>query len=102
MCSSDLAVDAQTRADMQDLLLDLAKRFNQTCVLVTHDVEEAVYMADRVLVLGPRPTRVVREVVVNLPKPRDQLATREDPIFLEARHEVMSLIRSMRQGQKLS
>jgi NitT/TauT family transport system ATP-binding protein len=96
------AVDAQTRADMQDLLLDLAKRFNQTCVLVTHDVEEAVYMADRVLVLGPRPTRVVREVVVNLPKPRDQLATREDPAFLHARHEVMALIRSMRQGQKLS
>jgi NitT/TauT family transport system ATP-binding protein len=96
------AVDAQTRADMQDLLLDLAKRYNQTCVLVTHDVEEAVYMADRVLVLGPRPTRVVREVKVDLPKPRDQIATREDPAFLHARHEVMALIRSMRQGQKLT
>lgn len=96
------AVDAQTRADMQDLLLDLAKRFNQTCVLVTHDVEEAVYMADRVLVLGPRPTRVVREIMVDLPKPRDQIATREAPAFLHARHEVMALIRGMRQGQKLS
>lgn len=93
------AVDAQTRADMQDLLLDLAKRFNQTCVLVTHDVEEAVYMADRVLVLGPRPTRVVREIAVYLPKPRDQLATREDPAFLHARHEVMAMIRDMRQGK---
>lgn len=96
------AVDAQTRADMQDLLLDLAKRFNQTCVLVTHDVEEAVYMADRVLVLGPRPTRVVREIVVDLPKLRDQIATREAPAFLHARHEVMALIRGMRAGQKLS
>ena len=96
------AVDAQTRADMQDLLLDLARRFNQTCMLVTHDVEEAVYMADRVLVLGPRPTRVVREILVDLPKPRDQITTREDPAFLAARHEVMSLIRTMRQGQKLS
>ncbi len=96
------AVDAQTRADMQDLLLDLARRFNQTCMLVTHDVEEAVYMADRVLVLGPRPTRVVREILVDLPKPRDQITTREDPAFLSARHEVMSLIRTMRQGQKLS
>jgi NitT/TauT family transport system ATP-binding protein len=96
------AVDAQTRADMQDLLLDLAKRFNQTCVLVTHDVEEAVYMADRVLVLGPRPTRVVREVAIDLPKPRDQLATREDPAFLQARHEVMALIRSMRQGKAMA
>lgn len=96
------AVDAQTRADMQDLLLDLAQRFNQTCLLVTHDVEEAVYMADRVLVLGPRPTKVVREVVVSLPKPRDQLVTREAPEFLHARYEVLSLIRSMRQGQVLT
>lgn len=94
------AVDAQTRADMQDLLLDLARRFNQTCVLVTHDVEEAVYMADRVLVLGPRPTRVVRQVKVALPRPRDQLSSREDRAFLDARHEVLSLIRSMRANQK--
>lgn len=90
------AVDAQTRADMQDLLLDLARKFDQTCLLVTHDVEEAVYMADRVLVLGPRPTHVVREIKVDLPKPRDQLTTREDPVFLHARHEILSLIRSMR------
>lgn len=96
------AVDAQTRADMQDLLLDLAKRYNQTCVLVTHDVEEAVYMANRVLVLGRRPTRVVREVMVDLPTPRDQLATREDPAFLHARHEVMALIRGMRQGKAVA
>jgi NitT/TauT family transport system ATP-binding protein len=94
------AVDAQTRADMQDLLLDLAKTFNQTCVLVTHDVEEAVYMADRVLVLGPRPTRVAREIQIDLPRPRDQLTTREAPAFLKARHEVLSLIRSMRQARK--
>lgn len=93
------AVDAQTRADMQDLLLELAQKFRQTCLLVTHDVEEAVYMADRVLVLGPRPTRVVREVVVDLPKPRDQLITREDPAFLHARHEVLQLIRDMRRAR---
>ena len=93
------AVDAQTRADMQDLLLDLARQYRQTCLQVTHDVEESVYMADRLLVLGPRPTHVVREVKVDLPKPRDQLATREDPAFLHARHEVLSLIRGMRQGK---
>lgn len=89
------AVDAQTRADMQDLLLELASRFKQTCLLVTHDVDEAIYMADRVLVLGPRPTRIVREVAVNLPRPRDQLSSREAPAFLEARHDVLSLIRAM-------
>ncbi len=94
------AVDAQTRTDMQDLVLQLAERYRQTCVLVTHDVEEAVYMAGRVLVLGPRPTKVVEEVAVDLPRPRDQLTTREAPGFLAARHKVFSLIRAMRQAQK--
>lgn len=93
------AVDAQTRGELQDLLLDLARKFNQTCVLVTHDVEEAVYMADRVLVLGPRPTKVVREVKIELPKPRDQLATREERAFLDARHEIFALIRSMKSAR---
>lgn len=63
------AVDAQTRADMQDLLLRLAKQFNKTCILVTHDVEEAVYMADRIVVLSNRPTHVVEEIEVPLAKP---------------------------------
>ncbi len=90
------AVDAQTRADMQNLLLRLAKEFQKTCILVTHDVDEAVYMADRVVVLSNRPTTVVEEIVVPLAKPRDQLTTPEDPRFLEIRHEVISRIRSMR------
>lgn len=92
------AVDAQTRAELQDLLLDLAQRFNQTCLLVTHDVDEAVYMADRVIVLSQRPTRVLADLPVLLPKPRDQLATREDRRFLELRHEVITMIRSMRRS----
>lgn len=90
------AVDAQTRADMQDLLLDLAMRFKQTCVLVTHDVEEAVYMADRVVVLTRRPTVVDHEIVIDLGKKRDQITTREDARFLAARHDVMTSIRTMR------
>jgi NitT/TauT family transport system ATP-binding protein len=92
------AVDAQTRADLQDLLLQLAQRFSQTCVLVTHDVEEAVYLADRVVVLSQRPTRVTREIDVPLPRPRDQLSTREDPLYLQRRHEVLSIIRALRSG----
>jgi NitT/TauT family transport system ATP-binding protein len=90
------AVDAQTRADLQDLLLELASRFQQTCLLVTHDVDEAVYMADRVIVLSRRPTSVAAELEVNLPRPRDQLSTRESPEYLALRHEAMSLIRAMR------
>jgi NitT/TauT family transport system ATP-binding protein len=92
------AVDAQTRAELQDLLLDLTKRFNQTCLLVTHDVDEAVYMADRVIVLTRRPTRVMADLPVRLAKPRDQLATREHPDYLHLRHEVITMIRSMRQA----
>jgi NitT/TauT family transport system ATP-binding protein len=90
------SVDAQTRADLQDLLLGIASRYGQTCVLVTHDVEEAAYMGDRIVVLSKRPTRVAREITVELPRPRDQIETREKPRFLEIRHEVLSYIRSER------
>ena len=90
------AVDAQTRADLQDLLLDLAQRFQQTCLLVTHDVDEAVYMADRVIVLSKRPTYVVEEIDVTLAKPRDQIETREEKTYLAIRHDVLSRIRKMR------
>jgi NitT/TauT family transport system ATP-binding protein len=90
------AVDAQTRAEMQDLLLDLAARYRQTCLLVTHDVDEAVYVADRVLVLARRPTRVVADLPVPLRKPRDQIETREERVYLDIRHDVLSRIREMR------
>ncbi|MFV0383161.1 ABC transporter ATP-binding protein [Paracoccus sp. (in: a-proteobacteria)] len=92
------AVDAQTRAEMQDLLLRLARQFGKTCILVTHDVEESVYMADRIVVLSKRPTHVVEEIEVPLAKPRDQLTTRENPEFLRIRHDVIERIRSFRQG----
>jgi len=89
------AVDAQTRAEMQDLLLALAAEYRQTCVLVTHDVDEAVYMADRVVVLSQRPSRVLREIPVPLPKPRDQIATPSHPEYLRLREEVLRMIRAM-------
>lgn len=92
------AVDAQTRADMQDLLLKLAEQFGKTCILVTHDVEEAVYMADRIIVLSQRPTSVVEQIDVSLSKPRDQLTTREDAEFLRIRHDVFERIRSFKKA----
>jgi len=92
------AVDAQTRGELQDLILSLAREGNQACVLVTHDVEEAIYMAHRLLVLSRRPTRVREEVAVELPWPRDQLTTREAPLFLAIRHHVLSLVRSAGEG----
>jgi NitT/TauT family transport system ATP-binding protein len=93
------AVDAQTRAEMQDLLLELASRYRQTCLLVTHDVDEAVYVADRVLVLSRRPTRVIEDIPVTLGKPRDQIETREHRVYLEIRHRVLTRIRAMKHGK---
>lgn len=89
------AVDAQTRNEIQDLLLDLARRYGKTCLLVTHDVDEAVYMADRIVVLSQRPTRVVREIPVTLSRPRDQIATRADTDYLHLRSDLLTQIRAM-------
>jgi ABC-type nitrate/sulfonate/bicarbonate transport system ATPase subunit len=66
------ALDALTRREMQDWLLDLWSRLRPTVLFITHDVAEAVYLADRVLVLSARPAHVVREVQIRLPRPRRQ------------------------------
>jgi len=58
-------------------------------MLVTHDVEEAIYLADRVAMLSARPTQVTRIVDVNLPRPRDPITTRESPRFLDLRHDLL-------------
>ena len=64
------ALDALTRRDLQDWLLGLWARFGQTVLFITHDVEEALYLADRVIVLSARPGTVAREVKVKLARPR--------------------------------
>ncbi|MBD8569393.1 MULTISPECIES: ABC transporter ATP-binding protein [Pseudomonas syringae group] len=66
------AVDAFTRMKLQDLLLQLASRHAITLLLVTHDVDEALYLSDRVLVMGSRPGRIVHELTVDLNTPRDR------------------------------
>jgi ABC-type nitrate/sulfonate/bicarbonate transport system ATPase subunit len=65
------ALDSLTRTDMQTWLDGVRARFDWTVLLITHDIREAVFLSDRVVVLGPRPTRVRREVIVDLPRPRD-------------------------------
>jgi ABC-type nitrate/sulfonate/bicarbonate transport system ATPase subunit len=65
------ALDSMTRTDMQTWLAGMRTRFDWTVLLITHDIREAVFLSDRVVVLGPRPTRVHREVRVDLPHPRD-------------------------------
>jgi len=88
------SVDAQTRADLEDLLLDVWRRTGLTVLLVTHDIDEAVYLADRIVVLSAAPTRVRKTITVDLPRPRDQLATKELPEFARLRASVFALIKA--------
>ena len=86
------AVDAQTRADLEDLVRELWHRFGVTIVFVTHDIDESIYLGERVLVLSARPTVVMEDVVVDLPDERDQIETRSTQRFAELRSHVYGLI----------
>jgi NitT/TauT family transport system ATP-binding protein len=87
------SVDAQTRADLQDTLLDVWRRHGSTIVFVTHDIDESVYLADRVVVLSRAPARVIASIPIDLPRPRDQITTKQLPRFVDLRAEVARLIR---------
>ena len=86
------AVDAQTRADLEDLVRSLWRRTGVTIVFVTHDIDEAVYLGQRVLVLSSSPTVVQEDLAVDLPGERDQLTTRSDPRFTQLRSHVYAQI----------
>lgn len=86
------SVDAQTRNDLEDLLLKLRTEFKITILLVTHDIDESVYVSDRVVILTPPPTRVRESLTIDLPYPRDQIGTKSLPMFTELRSEVYSQI----------
>ena len=87
------SVDAQTRADLEDLVAEVRDRFAITIVLVTHDIDEAVYLSDRVIALSASPSRILAEIPVPLPRPRDQIGTRASKEFVAIRSEVARLIR---------
>ncbi|MFD6053561.1 ABC transporter ATP-binding protein [Agromyces sp. NPDC060279] len=87
------SVDAQTRFELEDLCLRIREQFGMTIVVVTHDIDEAVYLSDRVIVLGERPARVTEVIDVDFGGARDQLTTRAVPEFAELRSEVFELIR---------
>ena len=87
------SVDAQTRESLEDMLLDVWERRNKTVLFVTHDIDESVYLADRVLVLSKGPSRVIADIPVDIARPRDQIDTKAAPRFVELRAEVARLIR---------
>jgi NitT/TauT family transport system ATP-binding protein len=86
------AVDAQTRADLEDLVRALWRRLGVTILFVTHDIDEAVYLGQRVIMLSSSPTVVQDELSVDLPAERDQLHTRADPRFAALRTRVYEQI----------
>jgi NitT/TauT family transport system ATP-binding protein len=86
------SVDAQTREDLEDLVLRV-RGDGMTILLVTHDIDESVYVGDRVIVLSKAPGRVVADLPVRLPRDRDQISTRELPEFVHMRAEVGRLVR---------
>jgi NitT/TauT family transport system ATP-binding protein len=88
------SLDAQTRADLEDLLLRVRAEHRTTILLVTHDIDESVYLSDRVLVLSKSPATVLRTLDVGLPAQRDQVTTRGSEEFVRLRTEVARLVHS--------
>jgi NitT/TauT family transport system ATP-binding protein len=87
------SVDAQTREDLEDLILLMRAERGITTLLVTHDIDESVYTGDRVIVLTSSPGTVRAEITVGLPQPRDQISTKELREFAHLRAEVGRLVR---------
>ena len=87
------SLDAQTRANMQDQMSGLWEKSRKTVLLVTHDVEEAIYLADRILVFSPRPGRIKEEVRVPLPRPRG-LGVRFAPESVALKQRIWEALRT--------
>jgi len=87
------SVDAQTRADLEDLVMEVRRRYDVTIVFVTHDIDESVYLSDRIVVLTSSPTEVREVLDVPLPQPRDQVATKQLPEFAQLRAHVWRSIK---------
>jgi NitT/TauT family transport system ATP-binding protein len=92
------AVDAQTRADLEDLVRTVWQASGVTLLFVTHDIDEAVYLGQRVVVLSASPTQVLENLDIDLPSQRDQLSTRSDARFVELRSHVYARIQEAKRS----
>lgn len=93
------AVDAQTRADLEDLVLTLHRERGMSILFVTHDIDESVYLGQRVVVLSKSPTWVQEDLAIDLPPERDQITTRALPRFTELRTHVYEQIQRAKLGE---
>jgi len=87
------ALDAITKADMQSWLLDLWDEYRSTVLFITHDVEEALFLADRVIVMAGPPGRVVADVRVPITRPRDHTAVVTSPEFITLKHTLLDVLK---------
>lgn len=86
------SLDAQTRADLEDMLLELWQKFRSTILFVTHDIDEAIYLSDRVIILSRRPATVIEDIRIKLERPRNQLTTRSETSFITCRAKIYQMI----------
>jgi nitrate/nitrite transport system ATP-binding protein len=92
------ALDALTRARLQDELLKIVARTKSTVVMVTHDVDEAVLLSDRIVMMTNGPAATIGEILsIDLPRPRDRIALAEDPVYVHCRKQVLDFLYT-RQG----
>ena len=87
------ALDALTRAHLQDTLMEIQRDLNNTVIMITHDVDEAVLLSDRIVMMTNGPSATVGEILpINLPRPRDRLALADDAHYNHLRHEVLRFL----------
>jgi NitT/TauT family transport system ATP-binding protein len=88
------SLDALTRLELEDTLLSLWAELKTTILFITHDIEEAIYLSDRVWVLSRRPSQIIDEIDITFPRPRNQVTTRAEARFMEMRNEIYRKIRN--------
>ncbi len=86
------SLDALTRLELEDTLLRIWEELGTTILFITHDIEEAIYLSDRIWVLSRRPSRIIEELRIEFGRPRNQIVTRGAPRFMELRNEIYRLI----------
>ena len=86
------SLDALTRLELEDTLLQLWEELGTTILFITHDIEEAIYLSDRILLLSQRPSRIIEELPRNFSRPRNQMLTRAQPGFMEIRNRIYQRI----------
>jgi NitT/TauT family transport system ATP-binding protein len=86
------SLDALTRLELEDTLLRLWEELGTTILFITHDIEEAIYLSDRIWVLSRRPSEIIEELRVDFPRPRHQVTTRAERRFMEIRNQIYKQI----------